>query len=118
MATKAASNTMKEVQGFVTNARKRIEGLEKGLLKRGRAQQKELETLIKGVRDAKQIKAIEKQATGLSDEIRRRMEGLQGKVLLALGVASRSEIAQIHRDLTKLSKTVEALVTKRGGPAA
>lgn len=118
MANKTTSGPLKEVQGFVASARKRIEVLEKDLLKKGRAQQKELETLFKGVREGKPIKKLEKQASELSDEVRRRVDGLQGKVLVALGVASRSEIEQIHHDLTKLSKTVEALVTKKHGPAA
>lgn len=114
----AKPNALKEVKGLVENARKRIEVLEQDLLKRGRAQQKELETLLKGVRDAKQIKALEKQAGELTEEVRRRADGLQGKVLLALGVATRSEIEQIHGELMKLSKTVEALVMKKNSPSA
>ena len=118
MANKTTSSPMKEVQVFVATARKRIEVLEKDLLKKGRAQQKGIEALIKDVRQGKPIKKLEKQAGELSEEVRRRVDGLQGKVLVALGVASRSEIEQIHHDLTKLSKTVEALVMKKNGPAA
>lgn len=116
--TTEKSTLSDEVQGLLANARKRIQGLEKDLLERGRAQQKELEALLKGVRDGKQLKALEKQAVELSEEVRKRADEVQGKVLVALGVATRSEIEEIHAQLTKLSKTVEELITKKSGPAA
>ena len=45
---------------------------------------------------------------------RQRLEELQGQVYTALGVATSEEIGQIHRELTKLSKKVDALVSKKG----
>lgn len=116
--TQEAQADKQGTPSFVANARKRIEGLEKDLLERGKAQQKEIQALLKGVMERKEIKALEKQAGELSEEVRRRVDGLQGRVLVALGVASRSEIEQIHTELMKLSKTVEELVTKKSGPSA
>lgn len=114
----AEKTAMMDVQALVASARKRIEVLEKGLLEKGRAQQRELGTRLKGLRDGKSFKALEQRASGLSEEIRSRVDGLQGKILLAMGVASHSEIEEIHRDLTKLSKTVEELAIKKNSPTA
>lgn len=101
------------VVGQLEDARKRLVTFEKELVKRGRAQQKEIETLIRGVRSGKQLKQLEKQATAAGTEVKKRLDGIQDQVLSALGVASRDEIVQLNRELTRLSKKVDALVTKK-----
>lgn len=110
----ARKTAVKDVQGFVVShledARKTLQGLEKKLVKRGRAQQKELEALLKSIRTGKPFKAIEKQATS---ELKKRFDALQSQVFARLGVASQSEISQIYRELTKLSKKLDGLVTKK-----
>lgn len=103
------------VLGQLEDAKKRLLGFEKELVKRGRAQQKELESLIRSVRKGAPVKRIEKQASAA----KKRLDGLQTSVLGALGVASRNEISQLNRELAKLSKKVDGLVTKKAGsPAA
>jgi protein subunit release factor A len=122
MAKKAAQSSVKDVQAFVATqleqAKKRIADFERDLTKRAKAQQKEVEGLLKNIRQGTPVKAIEKQASAASEEVRRRLEELQGTVLTALGVASREEIGEIQRELTKLSKKVDALVSKKGSSAA
>jgi phosphopantetheine adenylyltransferase len=119
MATrnKQPASSVKDVQDFVVvqleEARKRIQSFEKELVKRGRAQQKELEAVIRGIRTGKQVRSLEKQATAASTEMKKRLDTLQTSVLGALGVASRGEMRQIHRELSKLTKRVDALVTKK-----
>ncbi|MGV3620407.1 MAG: hypothetical protein ACO1OB_06305 [Archangium sp.] len=96
------------VLGQLEDARKRLLTFEKELVKRGRAQQKELEALIRGVRKGVPVKQIEKKATAAKQS-----------VLGALGVASRDEILQLNRELARLSKKVDALVTRKAvTPAA
>ncbi|HEY0881688.1 MAG TPA: hypothetical protein VGD87_09165, partial [Archangium sp.] len=55
-----ASSPVGDVQALVLgqleDARKRLAQIEKDLVKRGRAQQKEIESLIKGVRTGKPLK--------------------------------------------------------------
>jgi uncharacterized protein YukE len=120
MARKTTS-TKVEVQEFVVgqleDARKRLVVFERELVKRGKAQQREVEVLLKSVRQGKPLKAIEKQANAAGTEVKKRLDGLQDQVLGVLGVASRAEISQINRELTKLSKKVDALVTKKSGTA-
>lgn len=101
------------VLGQLEDAKKRLSGFEKALVKRGRAQQKELEALIRSVRRGAPVKQIEKKATAAGAEVRKRLDGLQGQLRDALGVASREEIVQLNRELARLTKKVDALVTRK-----
>lgn len=109
-----------DAQGFVVaqleEARRRIEHFEKELVKRGRAQQRELEAIIRSVRDGTQLKALEAQASVAGAEVKKRLDGLQSSVLTVLGVASRDDLRLIQRELTKLTKRVNGLATRRPTP--
>lgn len=106
------------VVGQLEDARKRLLQFEKDLVKRGRQQQKEIEALLKGVRTGKPLKSIEKQAQVVGGEVKKRLDGLQESVLAALGVASHDEIAQLNRELAKLSKKVDQLLAKKSPTAS
>ena len=102
------------VLGQLEDAKKRLATFEKELVKRGKAQQKELESLIKNVRSGKQLKQIEKQVSAVGTEAKKRIENLQDQVLAVLGVASHDEIVELNRELVRLSKKVDQLlVTKK-----
>ena len=102
------------VLGQLEDAKKRLVTFEKELVKRGKAQQKELESLIKNVRSGKQLKQIEKQVSAVGTEAKKRIENLQDQVLAVLGVASHDEIVELNRELVRLSKKVDQLlVTKK-----
>lgn len=107
------SDVQSLVLGQLEDAKKRLLGLEKELVKRGRAQQKEIESLIKSVRTGKPVKRFEKQAAAAGTEVKKRLDGLQTQVLGVLGVATRTEIGQLNRELARLSKKVDALASKR-----
>lgn len=106
------------VLGQLEDARKRLAHFEKELVKRGRAQQKEIESLIRGVRTGKPLKQIEKQAAAVGGEVRKRLDGLQDQVLAVLGVASHDEIVELNRELVRLSKKVDQLLAKKGPTAS
>ncbi|MDP2276515.1 MAG: hypothetical protein Q8N23_14290 [Archangium sp.] len=101
------------VLGQLEDARKRLLSFEKELVKRGKAQQKEIETLIKGVRTGKPLKQFEKQVGAVGGEVKKRLDGLQDQVLAALGVASHDEIVELNRELVRLSKKVDQLISKK-----
>jgi phosphopentomutase len=111
------SSPVAEVQSAVLHqlqdARKRLVHFEKELVKKGRAQQKEIESLIKGVRSGKQLKQIEKQAVAVGTEVKNRLNGLQEQVLAVIGVASHDEIVELNRELVRLSKKVDLLLAKK-----
>lgn len=111
------SSPVAEVQNLVLgqleDARKRLVHFEKELVKKGRAQQKEIESLIKGVRSGKQLKQIEKQAVAVGTEVKNRLNGLQEQVLAVIGVASHDEIVELNRELVRLSKKVDLLLAKK-----
>lgn len=116
----SAQSPVVEVQAAVIaqleEARKRVVAFEKELVKRGRAQQRELEALIRDLRAGKPVKQLEKQANAASHEVKKRLDGLQDQVLGALGVASKQEISQLNRELARLSKKVDALVSRKQTP--
>lgn len=101
------------VLGQLDDAKKRLLGFEKELVKRGRAQQKELESLIRSVRRGTPVKQFQKKANAAGDQAKKRLDGLQRQLREALGVASRDEIIQLNRELARLSKKVDALVTRK-----
>ena len=67
------------------DAKKRFITLEKEFVKRGREQQKELESLLKSVRGGAPLKQVEKSVNAASTEVKKRLDGLQGSVLGLLG---------------------------------
>ncbi len=101
------------VLGQLEGARKRLLSFEKQLVKRGKAQQKEIETLIKGVRTGRPLKQLEKQVGAVGGEVKKRLDGLQDQVLAVLGVASHDEIVELNRELVRLSKKVDLLIAKK-----
>lgn len=100
------------VLGQLEDAKKRLATFEKELVKKGKAQQKELESLIKNVRSGKQLKQLEKQVTVVGAELKKRIEALQDQVLAVLGVASHDEIVELNREIARLSKKVDQLLKK------
>ena len=107
-----------KVTSQLEDAKKRFITLEKELVKRGRQQQKELESLLKQVRGGAPIKQVEKSVNAASAEVKKRLDGLQGSVLGVLGVASHTEISKLNRELAKLSKKVDALVLNKKNTAS
>ncbi len=115
--TVSSPSPVAEVQSAVLHqlhdARKRLVSFEKELVKRGRAQQKEIESLIKGVRTGKPLKQFEKQVGAVGADVKKRLDGLQDQVLAVLGVASHDEIVELNRELTRLSKKVDQLLARK-----
>ncbi len=111
------STSAPDVQSLVfaqlADVKKRFVSLEKQLVKRGRAQQRELEVLLKGLRSGAPLRQLGRSATATSLEVKKQLTQLQGQVLGALGVASHSEIAKLNREFVKLSKKVDALAPRR-----
>lgn len=101
----------------IDGARKRITTFERQLVKRGRAQEKRIGSLIKGVGVGKQVRLIGKRAVAARNALQRRVLRLQAQVIELLGVATRTEIQQLNRALGRVSKRVEAL-SKRPQAAA
>jgi polyhydroxyalkanoate synthesis regulator phasin len=101
------------VAGQLEDARKKLLTLEKELIRRGRAQQKELKTIISNLKAGKQIKALGKQAAAAGNQMRKRLGGVQTQVFSKLGVATRNEMVELHKELIKISKKVDLLVTTK-----
>jgi hypothetical protein len=105
-------------------AQKRLTGLEEEAQKvlqqlrdRGQRSREEMEQLFARLGTVEldsAVKAIGKKANVAGTEVRKRLEGLQTRVVEATGVASQSQLKAISRELARLSKKVDALTGRKG----
>ncbi len=128
----AAKNGKFHLQGFVKEqleeAQKKFQALEteaeralKDLVSKGKAQRKELEALLERVNagelfDPRSVKKWAKKAEQASADVLGRLDALQSRVVEAAGVASQSQVRDIHRELGKLTKKLDALTGKKAAP--
>ena len=114
-----AQHKSQGIQEFVVahleDARKQLVKFEKELAARGKQQRKEIEAIISQVKSGRQLKALKSQANEVGSEVRKRLDGLQGKLVEAVGVASVAQVKEINRELGKLAKKLETLTKKRAG---
>jgi hypothetical protein len=112
-AQSAVGDVQAAVAARVGLAKKRVLAFERQLVRKGRGQQREFEAMLRNLRTATPVRRLGKRAEAASTEARRRLDGLQRQVLSALGVASRNEIVELNRELTRISKRVDALAARR-----
>lgn len=113
MATRKSQHKVADAQKFLLSqledARKRVQTLEKDLVKRGREQQREIEKLMNRITSGKELKAFEKKASAASGRLVKRLHKAQAQALDALGLATQSQIRQLSREVAKLSKRIDAM---------
>jgi hypothetical protein len=125
-----AAEVQKFVKGQLEEAQKRWQLLEgeakkvaSNLVTRGQQSRKELEGLINKLNQAdlvstERVKLLSKKAVEARGALRKRLDGLQTRVIEAAGVASQSQVKAIGKELSKLSRKLDALVGKKGKPDA
>jgi uncharacterized protein YoxC len=121
-----------DVQGFVRGqfgiAQKRLVALEaeaekvlKNLIARGQDSRKELDALLERV-SATELKVLNgslrelvKRAQEVSQDVRKKLEEFQERILEVAGVASQTQVRALNRQLSKLARRLDHL---SGKPAA
>ena len=112
------------VKGQLEEAQKRFAGLEKeaekvlkNLAARGADSRKELEGLLGRLNsgefnplESARVQELGKKATQAGTEVKKRLDGLQTRVVEAVGVASQTQVKEINRELGKLSRKLDSLV--------
>ncbi|CAM4454712.1 hypothetical protein HRD49_02835 [Corallococcus exiguus] len=137
--TGVTQNVEAYLKGRFSEAQKRFQGLEgeankafRALETRGQVAAKEVQTLWTKVQAGElradpRVQELSKKVDAASGELRKRLDGLQTKVVEAVGVASQSQVEQITRELSRLSKKLDVLLkptrrahrtTKNSGGAA
>ncbi len=134
MATKngskaAAGSNGSNLEGFVkgqlVEAQKRFVGLEKeaekvlkNLAARGADSRKELEGLLGRINAGEfnplenpRVQELGKRANQAGAEVKKRLDGLQTRVVEAVGVASQTQVKEINRELGKLSRKLDSLIS-------
>lgn len=113
---KSSQHKVAEAQAFLLKqleeARKRLQTLEKDLVKRGRTQQREIEKLMQRITSGRELKAFEKKASAASGRLVKQLQKAQSQALDALGLATQSQIRQLSREVGKLSKRIDAISKK------
>jgi len=123
MVTKAQSKNgiqerAEEIQSYVVHqledARKQLVRFEKDLVARGKQQRKEIEQLITRVQSGRELKLLKTRANEATVEVKKAFDGIQHKLVEAVGVASKDQVEQIKGDLSRLTKKIDALLKKPG----
>lgn len=116
MVTKAqhkAQGIQEFVVAHLEDARKQLVKFEKELAARGKQQRKDIEAVIAQVKSGKQLKALKSQANEVGSEVKKRLDGLQGKLVEAVGAASTAQVKEINRELNRLAKKLDTLAKKK-----
>jgi ribosomal protein L17 len=105
-----------EIQAFVVtqleDARKQLVRFEKEVVARGKAQRKEIEKLLTRAKSGKDIEQLKKSANEAAHEVTKLFDGIQHRLVEAVGVASKDQVEQIKGDLNRLTKKIDALLKK------
>lgn len=96
------------------------------LVARGQESRKDLEALLTRVNpselntllDTAQVKKFSKKATQAGTEVRKRLDGLQARVVEAVGVASQTQVREINKEISKISKKLDAVLSGGAKKAA
>lgn len=123
VVTGAAGQVTTFVKGRLELAQKQIGQLETEaqkalhtLVSRGRESSREvLQRLnVNELREKPAVKELEKKATWVGGEVRQRLNGLQGRMVKVVGgVASQSQVEAINRELDRLTRKIDSLVSTR-----
>ncbi|WP_223633852.1 hypothetical protein [Corallococcus sp. EGB] len=120
--TGVTQNVEAFLKGRLSEAQKRFQGLEgeankafRALETRGQVAAKEVQALWTKVQAGElradpRVQELTKKVDAAGVELRKRLDGLQTKVVEAVGVASQSQVEQITRELNRLSKKLDVLL--------
>ncbi|HYO51466.1 hypothetical protein [Archangium sp.] len=123
VVTEAAGQVASFVKGRLEQAQKQFGQLEteaqktlRTLVSRGRESGREvLQRLnVNELRERPEVKELEKKATWVGGEVRQRLNGLQDRMVKVVGgVASQSQVQAINRELDRLTRKIDSLVSPK-----
>lgn len=123
VATRAEKAAQKAVKQVTTRANKVANQAEKAAdkavkdLRAGAKKgQKEAKALLKGngLLDLAPVKGFFEKAQGAGGDLLKGIQSLQDRAFKATGVASQSDLKQLSRDVSRLTKKVDALLKQKG----
>lgn len=123
VVTEAAGQVASFVKGRLEQAQKQFGQFEteaqkalQTLVSLGRESSREvLQRLnVNELRERPAVKELEKKATWVGGEVRQRLNGLQDRMVKVVGgVASQSQVEAINRELDRLTRKIDSLVSPR-----
>jgi chromosome segregation ATPase len=114
-----AQALQKKVSDQLQEAKAAVTRLEREMVALGQKQRRELEALVARVQSGAQLKAFTKKLKGGQQELKKRFDELQTRLMEALGVATHAEVAELNRELSRLNKKIDRLLkAKKNGKSA
>lgn len=118
MATNHATRFSERVKESLEQAQARLAALEEEAQRVVAASRKEITNLLQklNAQDLLDVKEWSGRARHVGEDMGNRLDELRDRVITFMGVASREQVEELARDLTKLSRKLDRLATAR--PAA
>lgn len=113
-----AQALQKKVAGQLQEAKAAVNRMEKEVVALGAKQRKELEALVARVQSGAQFTVLTKKLKGGQQELKKRFEELQSRLMEALGVATHAEVEALNRELARLNKKIDRLLKTKKDKAA
>ena len=114
--TERFKDSLEQAQARLTSLEEEAQKMFQEVLDRSKASRREMTTLINRLNggdlfDRKMVKQWEGKARLVSADLAHRLEDLRSRVIQYAGVASRDQVVDLSKDLDKLSRKIDRLIT-------
>ncbi|MGC4115340.1 MAG: hypothetical protein QM765_12190 [Myxococcales bacterium] len=111
-------DSLEQAQSRLTTLEEEAQRMFQEVIDRSKASRKEMTTIINRLNageifDKKTVKQWEGKARHVSADIAHRFEDLRSRAIQYAGVASRDQVDELARDLDKLSRKIDRLLTSK-----
>lgn len=113
-----AQALQKKVAQQLNEAKAAVNRMEKEVVALGQKQRKEIEALVARVQSGEQLKAFTKKLKGGQRDLKKRFDGLQSRLIEALGVATHAEVTELNQELSRLNKKIDKLLKGKKSKAS
>lgn len=111
-------DSLEQAQARLTTLEEEAQKMLQDVLDRSKASRKEMTVLINRLNageifDQKTVKEWQGKAKHVSADLAHRFEDIRSKAIQAAGVASRDQVDDLAKDLDKLSRKIDRLLTTK-----
>ncbi len=111
-------DSLEQAQARLANLEEEAQKMFQEVLDRSKASRKEMSVIINRLNagelfDKKTVKQWEGKARHVTNDLAHRFEDLRSRAIQYAGVASRDQVDELARDLDKLSRKIDRLLTSK-----
>lgn len=116
-------DSLERAQARLSTIEEEAQKMVRDVVERSVASRKEIASLIARVNAAEvlenpKVKQWQGKAKHVGDELQHHLEDLRGRVMDFAGVASREQVADLAKDLERLSRKIDRAVAAKKKPSA